>query len=72
MGTCINHPERDTQYLCMKHQIYLCEECLQCKDPKIYCKHRPACIIWFMSKRQPGREAEDKKSVTDAGQTVRI
>ena len=27
MGTCINHPERETPYICMKHQIYLCEEC---------------------------------------------
>jgi hypothetical protein len=28
MGKCINHPDRETPYLCMKHQIYLCEECL--------------------------------------------
>lgn len=61
MGKCIHHPDRETRYLCMKHQIYLCEECLQCKDPKIYCKHRSACPIWFMSKRQAGWDAEEKQ-----------
>jgi hypothetical protein len=25
MGKCINHPECDTSYLCMKHTIYLCD-----------------------------------------------
>lgn len=62
MGTCINHPDRETPYICMKHQIYLCEECLECRDPKIYCKHRSACPIWFMSKRKAGWEAEDKQA----------
>ena len=59
MGKCINHPDRETPYLCMKHQIYLCEACLQCKDPNIYCKHRSACPIWFMSKRRTNGDAED-------------
>lgn len=36
MGTCINHPDRETSYICMKHQIYLCEECLHCMDPNVY------------------------------------
>ena len=62
MGTCINHPDRETPYICMKHQIYLCEECLECRDPKIYCKHRSACPIWFMSKRKVGWEAEDRQA----------
>jgi hypothetical protein len=61
MGTCINHPDRETPYICMKHQIYLCEACLECRDPKIYCKHRSACPIWFMSKRKMGWDAEDKQ-----------
>ena len=60
MGTCINHPDRDTPYICMKHQLYLCEDCLKCRDPKIYCKHRSACPIWFMGKRKKGWEAEDR------------
>ena len=62
MGFCINHPDRETSYLCMKHNIYLCEECLACRDPEIYCKFRPSCPIWFMSKRKAGldNEAEEK------------
>ncbi len=70
MGTCINHPDRETPYICMKHQIYLCEECLECRDPKIYCKHRSACPIWFMSKRKEGWEAEDRQMEADATHTV--
>jgi hypothetical protein len=61
LGKCIHHPDRDTRYLCMKHDIYLCEECLQCKDPKIYCKFRPSCPIWFMSKRKEGLETDEKR-----------
>ncbi len=81
MGKCINHPDRETPYLCMKHQIYLCEECLRCKDPNVYCKHRPGCPIWFMSKRQEGWAAEDQQEVAAAagkvtfmpdGQTVAV
>ena len=66
MGKCINHPDRETPYICMKHQIYLCEECLRCKDPKVYCKYRPSCPIWFMSKRQEGWEAEDRQAAAAA------
>jgi ferredoxin len=59
MGKCINHPDRETPYSCMKHQIYLCEECLECRDPNVYCKFRPSCPIWFMDKRKKGWDAED-------------
>jgi len=68
MGKCIHHPDRETSYRCMKHQIFLCEECLQCKDPKIYCKHRSACSIWFLSKRKQRIAAEeDTVSVVATG-----
>jgi uncharacterized 2Fe-2S/4Fe-4S cluster protein (DUF4445 family) len=70
MGTCINHPDRETPYICMKHQIYLCEECLSCRDPKIYCKYRSACPIWFMSKRKNGWDAEDKQEAAASTRTV--
>jgi hypothetical protein len=62
MGKCIHHPDRETSYICMKHQIYLCEDCLECRDPKIYCKHRSACPIWFNGKHKEGWEAEDRKA----------
>ncbi len=61
MGMCINHPSRETPYICMKHQVYLCEECLKCRDPKIYCKYRSSCPIWFMSKHQERWEEEARE-----------
>ncbi len=60
MGTCINHPDRETNYLCMKHQIYLCEDCLECRDPDIYCKYRSSCPIHFISKK--GFDKTEKKA----------
>jgi len=65
LGKCINHPDRETSYLCMKHDKYLCEECLKCGDPNIYCKFRPSCSIWFLSKRKEGLDADEKIEKTD-------
>ncbi len=83
MGTCINHPDTETSYLCMKHNIYLCEECLKCKDPEIYCKFSSSCPIWFMTERKSGldHEAEDKAvaisssfrvDFSSEGKTIRV
>ena len=44
----------------MKHNIYLCEECLECRDPDIHCKFRSSCPIWFMDKRG-GKTIDDIK-----------
>ena len=52
MTFCINHPDIETRFACMKHDIYLCEDCLQCRDPDIYCKFRTSCPIWFLTKRK--------------------
>jgi uncharacterized 2Fe-2S/4Fe-4S cluster protein (DUF4445 family) len=51
MGTCLCHPEKESSYLCMKDNVYLCDECLYCRNPEIYCKFRTSCPIWFMEKR---------------------
>ena len=51
MGQCLCHPEKDSPYLCMKDNVYLCDECLHCRNPEIYCKYRTSCPIWFMEKR---------------------
>ncbi len=59
MGYCINHPDRETSFLCMKHNIYMCKECTKCNDPKIYCKFRPSCPIWFMDK-EDGKNIDAK------------
>jgi len=47
--------------MCMKHNKYMCEECLKCPDPEIHCKFRSSCPIWFMDKRG-GRSIDDIKS----------
>lgn len=66
MGKCVNHPEKDTNYQCMKHNIYLCEECLECRDPDIYCKFRSSCPIHFMDKKNfndtPETSKKDEKN----------
>ncbi|MEW5908347.1 MAG: hypothetical protein AB1659_00945 [Thermodesulfobacteriota bacterium] len=60
MESCINHPDRKTRFLCLKHQLYLCEECLKCRDPNIYCKFRSSCPVSFMEK-------EEKRKAHHAG-----
>ena len=52
MGKCINHPDRETNYQCLKHGYYLCEECFECRDPELYCKFRTSCPIWFVYKEK--------------------
>jgi uncharacterized 2Fe-2S/4Fe-4S cluster protein (DUF4445 family) len=61
MGKCVNHPDRETSYLCMKHNVYMCEECIICKDPEIYCKHRSSCPIRFLSKKGVEGWIDEKK-----------
>ena len=56
MGKCVRHPDRETSYHCQKHDISLCEECLACKDPELYCKFRQACPIWFIHKERKREE----------------
>ena len=52
MGKCTCHPEKETRFQCLKHGVWLCDECLKCRDPELYCKHRSACPIWFIEKRE--------------------
>ena len=67
MGYCVNHPDRETSYHCMKYDIYMCEECLECRDPDIYCKFRSSCPIYFITKRKGNLDAPpDAKQVKKA------
>jgi len=59
MGKCTCHPEKDTRFQCLKHGVWLCDECLSCRDPELYCKHRSACPIWFIEKRRKRLQKED-------------
>jgi len=72
LGKCVNHPDRETSYLCMKHNTYLCEECMKCRDPNIYCKFRSSCPIWFLSKRKEGLDTEEKAKKADTGDEHKI
>ena len=51
MGKCVIHPNRETSFLCSKHNVYMCEECHRCRDPEIYCKFRTSCPSGFYEKR---------------------
>ncbi len=79
MGRCINHPDRETGYKCMKHDYFQCEKCLECRDPELYCKNRSACAIWFMSRgsenlgdeentKEPGDAVGSEDDYRSAGQ----
>ncbi|MCP3871560.1 MAG: DUF4445 domain-containing protein [Desulfobacteraceae bacterium] len=67
MGKCTNHSDIETSYLCMKHNIYLCDECLECRDPDIYCKFRSSCPIHFISTKdfesEPGKSTAKELSI---------
>ena len=65
MGRCLNHPERETSYKCMKHNYFLCEDCLECRDPDIYCKFRTSCPIHFISNKNFNAPDEKEYHKTD-------
>lgn len=60
MGKCVNHPDEETQFKCLKYNTYLCKACLKCRDPELYCKFRSSCPISFMEKSSAkwGREKD--------------
>jgi len=68
MGKCVNHPNRETSYQCPKHNIYLCEDCLICRDPDIYCKFRSSCPIYFATKKG----FNDSPPLTDASGEAQV
>ena len=45
------HSTVERRFMCMKHQAALHKGAIHCRDPKIYCKYRSACPVWFMEKR---------------------
>jgi hypothetical protein len=46
----------------MKHDIAMCEECVTCRDPELYCKHRTACPIWFEYKERIKEERRQDRN----------
>jgi uncharacterized 2Fe-2S/4Fe-4S cluster protein (DUF4445 family) len=74
MGKCTRHPQNETPYICMKHQIYQCQECLGCRDSEIYCKFRPSCTIWFLSHQKSDLDGagEEKRAAAQSGLQIRF
>jgi hypothetical protein len=64
MGQCSHHPDRETRFQCLKHNVWLCDECLSCRDPQIYCKNRSACQIWFIEKRLNRIQKEEQAAAS--------
>ena len=58
MTHCVNHPDKETSYVCSKHNVYMCEDCMYCRDPEIYCKFRSSCPIHFLTKRKKNLDDE--------------
>jgi uncharacterized 2Fe-2S/4Fe-4S cluster protein (DUF4445 family) len=59
---CTKHPEKEGTFYCAKYNRYLCEDCLACQDPTIYCKHRTSCLIWeFVRHGVPGEDREARR-----------
>ena len=52
MTCCDNSEDTGGLYTCEKHQITMCEDCLKCRDPELYCKFRPSCMIHFLEKER--------------------
>ncbi len=72
MGECSRHPERETRFQCLKHGVWMCDECLSCRDPEIYCKNRSACPIWFIEKRRKRLEREEQAAAAVRRSRVRF
>ena len=72
MGKCVNHPDRETSYMCSKHGIYLCEECLECRDPNIYCKFRSACPVWYEHKRREREARQQREAALKTAAVCRV
>ncbi|MBU0992520.1 MAG: hypothetical protein KJ737_08515 [Proteobacteria bacterium] len=60
MEGCKDRSGNGPGMMCMKHQVYMCEKDMACRDPHIHCKFRSSCPIWFLTKRG-GRDI-DKSS----------
>jgi hypothetical protein len=39
----------------------MCEACLDCRDPDIYCKFREACTIWFLTQKNFDDDVKSEK-----------
>lgn len=64
--TCFRHPDRPGRSYCARYNRYLCEECLACQSPELYCKFRTMCMVWEEVKHG-GPEGEREKERVGGG-----
>jgi len=58
---CERHPDRKATGYCEKYNRYLCEDCMHCQDPSIYCKFRKQCVVWEIERHGTGEETVQKE-----------
>ncbi|MEJ5364942.1 MAG: hypothetical protein WHS86_07575 [Desulfosoma sp.] len=62
-SSCRFHPEREAVVRCEKFEYGYCQECVDacqaCTDPELYCRHRTACIIWELCRREVKRRRRE-------------
>ena len=58
MTCCSANTSEQAAYRCQKYKIDMCAACLKCRDPHLYCKFRPSCVIHFLEKE---RSREDNR-----------
>jgi hypothetical protein len=59
---CARHADTPAIHNCAKYGRYLCEDCLCCQDPKLFCRWRTSCVIWEVSRHQRAGREEDGES----------
>jgi hypothetical protein len=62
MTCCEKFKDRKQQYTCEKHHMQMCAACFKCKDPELYCKFRPSCMIHFLEKERKKEKAASQGS----------
>ena len=67
---CKNHPDKRAMAVCEKFGVGFCDTCCEqeeidddhpycyCSSPKVHCKFRPQCIIYFKA-RKKSRERKE-------------
>ncbi len=59
MSDCCCHTGADVPtYRCEKYGIEMCDACLRCKDPELYCKFRSACMVQFLEKERSDEQRQ--------------
>ena len=59
---CARHPDKAAIHHCAKYERYLCEDCLRCQDPEIWCRWRTSCVIWEVSRHEQVSREDDGRS----------